>query len=635
MVQSTISSGTFASYSVYKVADTILCCNPKEQLDSDEKLDRSDRCAKAKTIWFLVWLTPFAAFGVNMLIAVFCLVNGVYMDTQDVTKLEKTMKQFVLMVCILLLTMWVSSAIAGASMRLTGTLMAFCVAGLLTLFIWVYLEIGAKAITIGARGSRLMSSLIGLATSDWIRAIGLICLNIFIPAALFVNVINQSSRRMRGTSRNDSLFTDGMNYVLTNVQHWNWASILIKVNWLCLLYWLMSVGVAKLTQVFLSWLNTELLRIDFVAVVIVFFIIGFIMFMLPPVPGLPVYMSSGIVLASRARTMEIGFFGGTLVAVALSFILKITASSGQYMIGYCMGKSVKVQQAVGVDKVFTRAIQQILEKGGMPLSKVSVLVGGPDWPTSVLCGILKLNLLSVIWGTCPVIFVSTPVVLSGSFMAGPNAGTPGKNDETGIWDTLTPVMIGVAFVSQLASAVVAVYYIQEVIYKHGDELAKHRREHDDVARLTKAEAQYVQAYNEVLDWKSLKPRSKFPLLLFTFGLMFSNFFFVFFDETCFRPFKVTGLIDSPYDEGGLNYNWLNIIRPLGWVAHVAFIICALGHFAFLQRSGSAAREKMIVNKRKLDRAIAEGLIASSSEETRKPEEKRAREVAVQKKRVAA
>lgn len=288
---------------------------------------------------------------------------------------------------------------------------------------------------------------------------------------------------------------------------------------------------------------------------------------------------------------------------------------------------------MGVDKVFTRAIQSILEKRGMPLSKVSVLVGGPDWPTSVLCGILKLNLISVVWGTCPVIFVSTPVVLSGSFMAGPNANVAGKNDETGIWDTLTPVMIGVAFVSQLASAVIAVYYIQEVIYTDGEQLAAPRKEHDDVARLTKAEAQYVQAYNETLDWKTLKSRSKFPLLFITGGLLFSNFFFVFFDETCFRPFKVTGVIDFPYDEGGLDGDWLNLIKPLGWVAHVAFFICALGHFAFLQRAGSAAREKMIVNKRKLDRAIAEGLLPSSKEEMRKPEEKRAQEVAFQKKRV--
>jgi hypothetical protein len=377
----------------------------------------------------------------------------------------------------------------------------------------------------------------------------------------------------------------------------------------------MSIGVAKLTSVFLSWLNAQLLKIDFIAVVIVFFCIGFTMFLAPPVPGLPVYMSSGIVLATRARDLPMGFGGGTLVAVFLSFFLKLTACAGQYMIGYGMGKSVKIQQAVGVDKVFTRAIQQILEKSGIPLSKVSVLVGGPDWPTSVLCGILKLNLCQVLLGTCPVIFVSTPVVLSGAFMAGPSASTNEKA-ESGIFETLTPVMIGVAFLSQLASAVIAVYYIQEVIYKDGKELAKPRKEHEPVALLTKAEAEFVQAYNDCLQWNKLTSSEKGPLLVATGALMFSNFCFVFMDEACFRPFKVTGKINDSFDKQGLDGNALNIIKLPGILAHILFIIATGMFISFLYRAKGMAQRQLIENRKILDKAIAQGTIASASEEKR-------------------
>merc|ERR1740129_2134093 len=84
----------------------------------------------------------------------------------------------------------------------------------------------------------------------------------------------------------------------------------------------------------------------------------------------------------------------------------LCACLGQYGIGYAMGKSVKIQQLIHVDKPFTRAIEKILNRPGLDAGKVAVLVGGPDWPTSVTCGILKLNIPQMILGTCPVFFVS-------------------------------------------------------------------------------------------------------------------------------------------------------------------------------------------------------------------------------------
>jgi hypothetical protein len=48
-----------------------------------------------------------------------------------------------------------------------------------------------------------------------------------------------------------------------------------------------------------------------------------------------------------------------------------------------------------VNSVTIRAVKKILSKPGMSLEKVYILVGGPDWPTSVLTGILKLKLSQV------------------------------------------------------------------------------------------------------------------------------------------------------------------------------------------------------------------------------------------------
>ena len=44
---------------------------------------------------------------------------------------------------------------------------------------------------------------------------------------------------------------------------------------------------------------------------------------------------------------------------------------------------------------------------------ICVLVGGPDWPTSVLCGILKLPLPKILLGTTPIVLPIMFLVLTG------------------------------------------------------------------------------------------------------------------------------------------------------------------------------------------------------------------------------
>jgi hypothetical protein len=603
--------------------DNVFCCSKTVELVSEEKEARTEACAKAKTIWFLVWMAPFVAFGCNILLAIFCFTNGVYLNTSNAGQLERTLKQFVLLVGSLMLMMWVATAISGSSMRLTGTILSFCFAGLVVLFIWVYLEIGTKVISVGVRGSRLMQTLISLWTSDWVRALMIIGLNVLIPAALLLNMLNQFARRSRGMSRSKSHFTDGMNFILSNVVNWNWASILTKCNWWCLLYWTLAIGVAKLTQIFLSWLNDALRSVHQGVVWAIFFMIGFTMFMNPAVPGVPVYLASGVIIAARAKDPDdgIGFWNGIGVATILSFVLKLVACSGQYAIGYYLGKSVKVQQMVGVDKPLIRAVQQILEQRGLTVPKVAILIGGPDWPTSVMCGILKLNLFQILFGTVPVLLISTPVVFAGACLAGPNVSDAENSSESGIWDTLTPVMLGAAGMSQIAAGVIALYYIQEVLYKDGDELAKPRKEHEPVARLTAAEQDFNQAKAQVMDWKLLASSNKIPLLVSTVGLVFTQFLFVFADTLCFRSFELSNDIDAPYDKGGLNGEWFSVYKPLGIYAHVIFILCTFMHFGFLRRISSSAQVQLRLNKRSLEKAVDAGTIASENESKRQKNEK--------------
>ena len=53
---------------------------------------------------------------------------------------------------------------------------------------------------------------------------------------------------------------------------------------------------------------------------------------------------------------------------------------------------------------------------GLSVAQVAVLVGGPDWPTAVLCGILGLSQIKILIGTTPVLIPIILCVLSGGSM---------------------------------------------------------------------------------------------------------------------------------------------------------------------------------------------------------------------------
>merc|ERR1740129_2650112 len=156
----------------------------------------------------------------------------------------------------------------------------------------------------------------------------------------------------------------------------------------------------------------------------------------------------------------------------------LCACLGQYGIGYAMGKSVKIQQLIHVDKPFTRAIEKILNRPGLDLGKVAVLVGGPDWPTSVTCGILQLNIGQMLLGTVPVIIVLSPCVLAGAFLSLADPGVQSHES------TLAGVFLALSSLMQGASMFEAMRTVTGVIVDKGEELSKPRDAHKKVEELT-------------------------------------------------------------------------------------------------------------------------------------------------------
>lgn len=204
--------------------------------------------------------------------------------------------------------------------------------------------------------------------------------------------------------------------IVSELSSWAWNSVLsimCSVGVLCVVLVLGS----KFTFILFSWLNRVLAAFPFWPVCAIVFFVGFGMFLLPPVPGSAVYVFVGIVIGKQAQH-SMNFWAGVAVASALGLVAKLTGSVGQYGIGLTLGRDIRVQKLIGVDTAPTRALERILKDEGWSVGKVAILVGGPDWPTSVTCGILKMNVPQMVLGTLPVFLVSVlPQTIVGALLS--------------------------------------------------------------------------------------------------------------------------------------------------------------------------------------------------------------------------
>jgi hypothetical protein len=298
--------------------------------------------------------------------------------------------------------------------------------------------------------------------SNWMRA----CfIGIFLPAMPFVlllSVCTQCVRRCRGISKTERYYegrialavgdamgvqpsedcrpakvpilTDRIHRYLDAMMHWNGIAILWWLYFFSYLFVALTVS-PRLLNVFLAFLTDLLGDTDFVLVCCAVFILGMFLFLLPVVPGAPIFFFGGALLPEVAKKDwgESGFWWGALISILLGWILKLSACAMQQKcIGEMLGHSLNVRQCVGVHKPFIRTIEAVLRKPGLSIGKVSILCGGPDWPTSVLAGILRCSLLQMLLGTTPIIFFVAPFALSGAFYL--------KRDEGEFWSRSANLM---------------------------------------------------------------------------------------------------------------------------------------------------------------------------------------------------
>jgi hypothetical protein len=122
---------------------------------------------------------------------------------------------------------------------------------------------------------------------------GLVVL-MFAPFLVLYMVASNVNRLLTGAAKVVTMNrADHVNTGFNDFEKLNWTDILLCGLWIGVGLISMQVGIARITTLFLSWFNSVLDPLPIVVVIVMFSCVGILLFMIPVVPGIPVYLSGG------------------------------------------------------------------------------------------------------------------------------------------------------------------------------------------------------------------------------------------------------------------------------------------------------------------------------------------------------
>ena len=293
----------------------------------------------------------------------------------------------------LLFAMWVGASLSGAGAGVSSTLAALIFASFIAAA--VFLAISFKRLEREEQLQKMREQLVEKYGNHFDIFRGLLVVTC-APVFLFYFVISFIIQRIRSiqfccytkppvntASLRDvaagGWFTVEARRLIREFQSWNRAKVLTMAVYWGLAFMILNVIVAQFTLVFLSWLIEKTSEMPLLLVTLLLVGIGMTMFLLPPVPGVPIYLTLGIVIIPTGRD-TFGLLGAIIYALAVSLCLKLLACTlQQKMIGGLLQNKVAVRQFCGVNSSLMRSMKLVLQQPGLGIDKVSILVGGPDW----------------------------------------------------------------------------------------------------------------------------------------------------------------------------------------------------------------------------------------------------------------
>eukprot|EP00927_Polykrikos_kofoidii_P086379 TRINITY_DN9656_c0_g1_i1.p1 TRINITY_DN9656_c0_g1~~TRINITY_DN9656_c0_g1_i1.p1 ORF type:complete len:1007 (+),score=120.48 TRINITY_DN9656_c0_g1_i1:63-3083(+) len=378
-------------------------------------------------------------------------------------------------------------------------------------------------------------------------------------------------------------------HFLVTAQSWDISSILQKMYILCLLYVIYAV-VPLALNIFLAWLISIIRNFQFGVICVSIIVVGLCCFLLPPVPGVPVYLFCGLLVASTWTNdpNDMGaFMTGAMIGIVLGFIMKLSACAlQQKVIGEMLGNSLTIRQQVGVHKEMIRGIEMVLRTPGISLGKSCILCGGPDWPTSVLAGLLRLPLSQMLIGTLPVIVFVGPCSLTGSLYL--------KSGDGGLLSRLGSVMLLLTVGVNLLMWVGAAWAIQSTIDNNLQEIRMPLEKNIDLDWLDYRDEQVKKSC--VLTWSMIPFGVKVPFVSGVVGIDLACQALFWAKSECLGSF-------SP-SEDLRTIEWFNcdtcMLKVLGLAALAVAAVCFTGFVIFKCWNNRVRRKPQQLRGQELD-----------------------------------
>ncbi len=526
---------------------------------------------------YLIFISPFIFLaGCIIFIGAFIFLSRTKEQNASENRkvLEPSARVFIALVLLSIFGLWVAASLSTITKSLANSLLTLsCVVLAALLAIW-FAVFGVENMVNQLKRTALGKKGFDFLSNDWGKALLVITSTPIIVLVLITNFAKQFVRRKTklGKTLTDerekcAKFTPSVQKNVEKLSELEPGSILLKVLVWGMLYFTFAVGIMRIVLVVLSLLREALDSVSLAATSAILVLTGLAMFLLPPVPGAPVYIAVGVILPGKAEA-QFGFVGGVFFAIALSFALKLLAVGlQQKVIGELWGsKNVWVRQTVGINSVEIRAMRKILRQPGLNFSKVVILVGGPDWPTSVLTGIMKLNLFQMLLGTLPVIILIAPTVVAGAMAA--------RASDNDFISTLSTVFLFFTAFIQGFALLWAVQVIADTAVEYEQELAQEEPDEEVLEREMENEAKR-QEYNLVTKWTNLSKLWRFSLAFNAVLMIVSCYGFLLLGRYLFVPFQVQ---DSVATE--LGGNVLNLVKPPGWICLGMFAVSTIYFFVF-------------------------------------------------------
>lgn len=324
---------------------------------------------------FILWVGPVLVAMTMFFLSFFCT----FLRSEG-TK-EKDIFNFGKVWLFILFAIWVTTSLSGMASGVTSALAALTLASFVAsaVFIVVSFDRDARKDNTAAVFKRLQDKYgenLDLARGLFVATCAPIVLIYFC-----FSITNQLIRKTRifpcshPVGDSNDMFTTRTRRQIDQMKRWDRVRVYtIAVYW-GIFFMVMQVLVAKLTVVFLSWLIEQTASFGLGAVTALLVAVGVTMFLLPPVPGVPVYLTLGIVLPAQGH-VTMGWIGSIGYSIAIGLLLKLFSSAlQQKMIGENLSKYIRVRQFVGVNSTLMKAMRLVLSQDGLSVPKVAILIG--------------------------------------------------------------------------------------------------------------------------------------------------------------------------------------------------------------------------------------------------------------------